>query len=298
MASNAPKRQHVTRIKAPPADRSRALDFDTLLVENARRLVSFRRYMIEMWERRSLVRVLAGRQLKGTYEMNVVGFAWWLMEPLSLAAVYYVLVKILQRNTPTSFVVFILASLIPFKWLMSSLLGSMATVRQNASLVTDVYFPRALLPVTETVIGLAHFGVGMLVVPLFMLGLGVRFSPTLIWIPVAAAVQFVFVLGLSYPFSVWGLNYRNLPGLMGNILRLWFYLTPALWQISRVSNKKFLLIIHLNPLTGIFRAYQGAIYNHHKPGMDLAWSAFVGVAFLALGSWYFTRREAQFGKVL
>jgi lipopolysaccharide transport system permease protein len=296
--ANAPKRSPVTRIKAPPADRSRALDFDTLLVENAKRLVSFRHYLREMWERRSLVRVLAGRQLKGTYEMNIVGFVWWILEPLSLAAVYYVLVKILQKSTQPSFVVFILASLIPFKWLMSSLVGSMGTVRMNATLITDVYFPRALLPITETVIGLAHFGVGLLVVPIFMIWLHVGFSWSLLWIPVVAAVQFVFVLGVAYPLSVWGLNYRNLPGLMGNILRLWFYLTPALWMITRINSASGRFIVRLNPLTGIFRGYQGAIYLHHKPGMDLAWSAFVGCVALVLGSWYFTRREAQFGKVL
>jgi lipopolysaccharide transport system permease protein len=292
-----PKRAPVTRIKAPAAGASRAMDFDTLLVENARRLVSFRRYLQEMWERRTLVQVLAGRQLKSTYEMNIIGFVWWMLEPLSLAAVYYVLVKILQRGTQPSYVVFLLASLIPFKWLMSSLMGSMGTVRQNASLITDVYFPRALLPVTENVIGLAHFGVGLLILPLFMLVLGVGFSWTLLFIPFIAAVQFVFTLGVAYPLSVWGLNYRNLPGLMGNILRLWFYLTPAMWRIGRVP-KQFRLIVYLNPLTGIFRSYQGAIFDHRKPGFDLVWTAFVGCIALALGAWYFTRREAQFGKML
>jgi len=296
MAAN-PKKTPITRIKASPAGRSRALDFDTLLVENAKRLVSFRHYLREMWERRSLVQVLSGRQLKSTYEMNVVGFIWWMLEPLSLAAVYFILVSILQKRTDPSFVVFILASLIPFKWLISSLIGAMGTVRQNATLVTDVYFPRALLPITEAVVGLAHFGVGLLVIPLFMLGLGVGFSASLIWLPVVAAVEFVFVLGLAYPLSVWGLNYRNLPGLMGNILRLWYYLTPTLWYIYKVpAGQRW--IIYLNPLTGIFRSYQAAIMNHHKPGMDLAWSAFVGCILLGVGAWYFTRREAQFGKML
>jgi len=293
-----PRRSPITRIKAPVEGASRAMDFDTLLVENARRLVSFRRYLQEMWERRSLVRVLAGRQLKGTYEMNIVGFGWWMLEPLSLAAVYYVLVKILQKGTQPDFVVFILASLIPFKWLMSSLLGSMGTVRQNATLITDVYFPRALLPITENVIGLAHFGVGLLVVPIFMLVLGVGFGWTLLFIPLITVVQFVLTLGLAYPLSVWGLNYRNLPGLMGNILRLWFYLTPALWRIDQVKSPTGRFIIYLNPLTGMFRSYQGAIFDHRPPGFDLAYSALFGCITLVLGAWYFTRREAQFGKML
>jgi ABC-type polysaccharide/polyol phosphate export permease len=296
-----------------------------LIVEQAKRVVGFKRYVREMWERRSLVQVLSGRKLKSEYEMNIVGFAWWLVEPLSLTAVYWVLVAILQKGTPASWVLFILASMLPFKWMQSSLTGAMGTVRQNASLVQDVYFPRALLPLTEVTIGLAHFGVGMLVVPLFMLLFGVPFQASLIYLPLIALVQFVFLLGLAYPFAVWGLNYRNLPNLVGNIIRLWFYLTPTLWDMSRLHNPTARLIMHLNPLTGLFEAYRGALgvvpigwrlasnpsqvctakapgcvflYHTAAPGIWFVWTALVGVLMLVFGAWYFARREAQFGKML
>jgi ABC-type polysaccharide/polyol phosphate export permease len=310
--ANDRKRTPITRIKARPADAPRALDFDTLLVENAKKLVSFREYIKEMWQRRALVRVLAGRQLKSSYELNLVGFAWWLLEPLSLAAVYYVLVTILTHRTDKAYILVVLVSLLPFKWFSSSVIQSMTTVRANASLVTDVYFPRALLPVTETMIGLAHFGVGLLVIPVFMLVLHVAPGPQLIFLPVVIAVQLVFTLGLSYPAAVWGLNYRNLPGLFGNVLRLWFYLSPALYEISRFHGW-MRTAMRLNPLTGLFESYRGALgvagftpdaitnvthYHSEAPGFDLVWTAIVGVVLLVLGSWYFTRREAQFGKIL
>jgi ABC-type polysaccharide/polyol phosphate export permease len=202
---------------------------------------------------------------------------------------------------------------LPFKWLSSSVIQSMTTVRGNASLVTDVYFPRALLPVTETAIGLAHFGVGLLCIPVFMLVLGVAPVPQLIFLPLIVAVQLVFTLGLAYPAAVWGLNYRNLPGLFGNVLRLWFYLSPALYEVSRFTQPWQRTIMRLNPLTGLFESYRGAFglagftqdpvtklthYHAEAPGFDLVWTAIVGVVMLVLGSWYFTRREAQFGKIL
>ena len=311
--ANDPKRTPVTRIKARPADAPRALDFDTLVVENAKKLVSFREYVKEMWHRRTLVRVLAGRQLKSSYELNLVGFAWWLLEPLSLAAVYYVLVTVLTRRSDSSYVLVVLVSLLPFKWFQSSVIQSMTTVRGNASLVTDVYFPRALLPVTETMIGLAHFGVGLLVLPFFMLALNRWPGPQIIFLPLVVAVQLVFTLGFSYPAAVWGLNYRNLPGLFGNMLRLWFYLSPALYELSRFTVPWQRTVMRLNPLTGLFEGYRGAFglagftpnpitkltnYHSEAPGWDLVWTAIVAVIMLAAGSWYFTRREAQFGKVL
>jgi lipopolysaccharide transport system permease protein len=300
-----PQRKPVTRIKAQPEGR-RALDFDTLILEQAKRVASLRRYIVEMWQRRSLVQVLAGRKLKSEYEMNIIGFVWWLTEPLSLTAVYWVLVSVLQSGTKPSYVLFILASMLSFKWLMQGLIGAMTTVRSNATLVQDVYFPRALLPITEVTIGLAHFCVGLLVFPVFLLAFGIPFTAQLLWLPLVIAVQYVLMLGIAYPLAVWGLNYRNLPGLIGNMLRLWFYLSPSLWDLSRLKNPNARFIVHLNPLTGLFRSYRGAlgvptadgIPHPHPPGLDLAWSALVGIVFLGLGIWYFTRREAQFGKML
>src|SRR5437870_1987524 len=164
-----PKRTPVIRLQAAPQGGPRALDFDTFLTERARKVVVFREYIKEMWFRRGLVRVLAGRQLKSQYELNVVGFAWWLAEPLSLAAVYYVLVAVLTKRQDHVYILVVLISLLSFKWFQQSVIQSMNTVRGNASLVTDIYFPRALLPITETMIGLAHFGVGLCIVPVFML---------------------------------------------------------------------------------------------------------------------------------
>ena len=311
--SSEPKKPPVMRVKAPAADAPRALDFDTLLYENARKLVTFRNYLREMWERRSLVQVLAGRKLKSEYEMNIVGFAWWLLEPLSLAAVYYVLVTVLTSSTDSKYMLVVLVSLLPFKWLQSSVIQSMTTVRSNANLVTDVYFPRALLPVTETSIGLAHFGVALLVLPIFMFALKVAPGPQLIFLPVIVVVQLVFTLGMAYPMAVWGLNYRNLPGLMANMMRLWFYLSPGLFELSRFTKGWQRGLMRLNPLTGLFESYRGVFglsgftrdpvtkathYHFAAPGFDLVYTAVVGALMLGLGAWYFTRREAQFGKIL
>ena len=314
MASE-PKKKPVTRLRARTTDQPRALDFDTLLVENARKIVGFREYIKEMWHRRGLVRVLAGRQLKSQYELNVVGFAWWLAEPLSLAAVYYVLVAVLTKRQDHVYILVVFISLLSFKWFQQSVIQSMNTVRANASLVTDIYFPRALLPITETMIGLAHFGVGLATVPVFMLFLGVGPTPNLIWLPVIIAVQLIFNLGAAYPMAVWGLRYRNLPNLMGNIIRLWFYLSPALYELTRFTNGTVKFIMELNPLTGLFESYRRIFrlagftpsrlcpkcpsvphYYSGAPHPSLIWTLVLGCIMLAVGAWYFTRRETQFGK--
>jgi len=290
----------VVVVRARERTRFRILDFDSFIVETGHGIVAFFHYIRELWQRRMLVRVLSARELKSTYEMNLVGFGWWLLEPLSMTAVYYVLINILtHRSTadPTRFLS-ILIPLLAFKWLSQSVVGSMGVVRANATLVTDVYFPRALLPFAQLVTGLAHFGVGLLTIPVFMLLVGVGPSWTLLWMPAIIVTQFLFMLGLSYPLSVWGLNYRNLPNLMGNILRLWFYLSPGLYALSSITNPRLQQLMKLNPLTGIFEGYRGAILTHRAPDWSLLYTAVLGAITVVLGGWYFTRREPHFGKLL
>jgi len=295
-----PREPDVVHIRARGDSKTRILDFDSFVVETGHGIIAFFHYIRELWQRRALVRVLAARELKSSYEMNVVGFGWWLLEPLSMTAVYYVLINILtQRGSsdPTALVM-ILISLLSYKWLSQSLIGSMGVVRANSSLVTDVYFPRALLPVTQIVIALAHFGVGLLTVPIFLFFAHVGPSWSVLWLPVVMAVQFLFMLGLAYPLSVWGLTYRNLPGLMSNVLRLWFYLSPGLYTLASVSAGRTRTLMQFNPLTGIFEGYRGALLTHQPPNWTLLWTALVGSVTVVFGGWYFTRREPHFGKML
>src|SRR5687767_15630836 len=142
--------------------------------------------------------------------MSVVGFGWWILEPLSFAVVYYALFTYIFNARRPYHLLLLLVALLPFKWLSQSITKSMGTVRGNASLVMDVYFPRGLLPITETVIGLAHLGIGLLVVPVFMLAYQKWGGVNILWLPVVVGVQFLFTLGLVYPLSVWGVHYRNL----------------------------------------------------------------------------------------
>lgn len=273
----------------------------------AGQMASPRFYLREAWARRNLVGTLASRELKSTYEMNVVGFAWWLLEPLSLTLVYVVLVSVILKAAEPAFPLYVLTALLPFKWLTSSLTGAMGMVRGNANLIQDLYFPRVLLPIAEVVIELAHFMVGLLIVPIFMIVYGITPGWQLVYLPVIIAAQFIFVLGLALPLSVWGLTYKNLPGLVGNIFRLWLYVSPALWALqTRVPNPTHRMLVKLNPLTGFFEAYHGVIgvvpqgthTTHLAPAWDFWYSAGVGFVILLLGAWYFIRRESGFGKML
>jgi lipopolysaccharide transport system permease protein len=283
-----------------PSDPASTDSPGALVVERARELTPFQRYVRETWERRTLVPVLAKRQLKSSYDMNIVGFGWWVLEPLTLSIVYYVLFTFIFRHSEPHYLLILLAALIPFKWLSQTATQSMGTVRTNVSLVTDLYFPRALLPITEAMIGLAHFGVALLALPPIMLVYRTWGGPYILLLPIVVAVQFIFIVGLAYPLSVWGVSFRNLPGVMNNLLRLWFYLSPGIWTLDRIATRRtaIRLAVMMNPFTGLLESYRRLLIEGRLPGWELVWTAFVAIVLFVGGLRYFSRREGQFGKML
>ncbi len=265
---------------------------------SASKAVSLRFYLAELWDRRDLVRVLAGRQLKSNYEINLVGFAWWLMEPLSFTLVYVILVDVIFKRGEPAYPLFIIIALLPWKWMLSAVSGAMGTIRGNSGLITDVYFPRGLLPLVDIVVGMIHFLVGLTIVPLFMIAYGIYPDWHIVWLPVVVFVQFVFLLGMVYPLAVLGLNFRNSGPLVTQMFRLWFYLSPGIWALSRFEGRKIYNLMLLNPLTGIFEGYRGALYQHQSPNWELFYTFALGVIGVVVGLRFFIRREMQFGKDL
>lgn len=267
---------------------------------SAERTVSMRFYLRELLARRDLIRVLVGRELKSQYEMNIVGFTWWLLEPASLTMVYVLVVQVIFDKGKPGYPLLVLCALLAYKWLASALIGSMNTVRGHANLITDVYFPRALLPLVEVVVGLAHFLVGLCIIPILMVAYRhdiAGASWQLLWMPLIVFVEFVLILGLAYPMTVWGLRFRNLSNLSANLFRIWFYLTPGIWELSDIADRpNFVLLVKLNPLTGIFVSLKNVILHAQRPDWELGWSFLCGLLFIALGARYFIKREAQFGK--
>lgn len=270
---------------------------DAELIENDSRLSSYGAYLRELWDRRGLVRILSARKLRANYEMTLVGFGWWLLEPITQTMVYFVLFNVIFGGRRENFIVWLLAALLPYKWFRQTVLQSMGTVRANANLISDLYFPRALLPIADMSVALSHFLVGLLVIPPVLLLHGLWFTPRLSILPLVMGVQLLLSLGFAYPFAVWGLYYQNLQNFSGNLLRLWFYLSPSIWAIEQAP-EKFHWLIRLNPLTGLFEGYRSAFLGHPIKWADLGVTAAWAVVMLLVGSFYFTRRESQFGKLL
>ncbi len=270
---------------------------------NALRLVADG--ITDIWSRRRLAGYLVQADLTKKGSDTLLGNVWWILDPLLQMAVYVVFVSLIVGRTTADYPLFVFAAILPWKWFSSAINDAILSVVSRERIIKQVHFPKIVLPVAATLSGIVNFAFGL--IPLAMLMLLFyrdRIAWTLVLIPVVAAVQFLFTLGLAILAAGINVFYRDLGNLARHVLRLWFYLSPALYSTAQVES----LAAHypivgfgfaLNPFTVLFEAYRAIIYDGQPPSwLGLGLLTIVSLGILCLCVYVFKRLEPAFAKVL
>jgi homopolymeric O-antigen transport system permease protein len=261
--------------------------------------------------RRRLVRYLVQADIKKKGADTLLGNFWWILDPLLQMGVYVAFVSlILQVKTP-DYPLFILAAILPWKWFTTSLADAAGSVVSQDKLIKQIQFPKVVLPVAATTAGVVGFLFGLIPLAAIMLLYADRISPYLILVPVIAVVQYVFTLGMSLLVAATNVFVRDLGNILRHALRLWFYLSPALYSMATLDANAFFqhnpavrALAHLNPFAVLFESYRAVIYGKpdgppHMPD----WQSLVillgaSAVLVAVGAIVFKRLEPTYAKVL
>jgi ABC-type polysaccharide/polyol phosphate export permease len=259
----------------------------------------------EVWSRRRLIGYLVRADLRKKGVDTVLGNVWWVVDPLLQMLVYVVLIDFIFRRSVPDYPLFIFAAILPWKWFTSSVYDAITSVVGQERLIKQIHFPKLVLPVASTFAGIANFAFGL--IPLFALLLLFfphRISGQLVWIPVIAMVQLVFTLAFCILVAAVNVFFRDVANIARHALRLWFYLSPALYSYTHVQevaaeNPLVLTAVQLNPWTWIFESYRNVIYAGTQPyWSQLGVVLIASAVFLALATILFKRLEPGFAKIL
>jgi ABC-type polysaccharide/polyol phosphate export permease len=259
----------------------------------------------ETWSRRRLIRYLVQADMKKKGANTVLGNVWWVIDPLMLMVVYVVLVTVITQRPQPDYPLFIFSAILPWKWFTSTISDAVSSVSGQERLIKQLHFPKLVLPVASVFSGVTSFVFGLIPLGLLLVAFySDRISPYLLLIPVIAAVQLVLSLGLAIAVSAVNVFYRDLGNAIRHLLRLWFYLSPALYSASQieslgVKNETLAFLFNLNPFTVLFESYRNVIYNGTPPlwGQLLALLA-ISAVMCCFATWGFKRMETAFAKVL
>ncbi len=168
----------------------------------------------------------------------------------------------------------------------------------NVGLVTKIYFPREILPISLLLARLLDAAIvaGVLLV-LMILYRQPLFWAGWLYLPFILGVQLALILGLGLALSALNVFYRDVRHIVALGLQLWFYATPIIYPVSAVP-ESLRKLYFLNPMAGIIEAYRAVVIYQQLPGTYLALSAAISLVVLVVGYWFFKRVEFQLADVV
>ena len=197
------------------------------------------------------------------------------------------------------------AAILPWKWFTTTVNNAMNSVVGRQGLIRQVQFPKLVLPTAATVAEVFSFAIGLIALAFLFIPYHDRLSIWVLTIPLIAVVQFVFGLAVAILLAAANAFYRDVANVMSHLLRLLFYVSPALYAMWEVPNEQLQTLMLLNPFTTLLTAYRTVTWGtetvHHgtRPdflalGILLVISSLLVVLAVAL----FKRVEPAFARIL
>jgi lipopolysaccharide transport system permease protein/teichoic acid transport system permease protein len=255
-------------------------------------------YLAEVRRRRDLVTYLVVAGLKAQHRNTFLGYFWWLLDPLLGALIYYFVVVVVFRGGGPDYGAHLIVGLIVWRWLSASIASASGAIVNQAALITQVYLPKVVFPLTTTLTGLVNFGFGLVVVAILLLVWGMRVGSAVLWLPVVVATQTVFILMISAVVAYVCVFLRDLDTLIGHAMRLWFYGTPVIWTRDMIPERLH-WAIQLNPMAVLLTDYRTILIDNQRPDLlPLAGLAAASLAATVLMTYLYSQYEHRIVKAL
>ena len=254
----------------------------------------------ELWRHRELFYFLAWRDIKLRYKQTVLGVLWALIQPLFTMLVFTLffgnLAKIPSDGAP--YPLFYIAALLPWTYFAATLATAGNSLVVNAQLITKVYFPRAILPVSGAMSGLLDFAIGCLILVGLMIYYGVQPGWSLLMWPILLIPLVLVTVGIGMILASLNVRYRDIKYALPFMIQLWLFVTPVIYPTSIIP-ERFRFLAALNPLTGIIDAFRKSII----PSQEIDWqlllvSSLLTLFIFAAGLVFFRKTERTFADIV
>ena len=203
------------------------VEMSTVTTSERARLSGWRVYMRDLWSRREFAWFLAMGNLKARNASTSLGLLWWMLNPLMLSAVYFVVfVKIFERTfeSEPAFLAWLVSGLFVFTFTSTAMTSGANSILANSRLLVNIRFPRLILPISAII----EAGIGFLVaLPVFFVIAwpvnGIAPGWRLVWLPLALTLHTLFNLGLSAASARLAVPYRDINNFIPHLTRLWMF---------------------------------------------------------------------------
>jgi lipopolysaccharide transport system permease protein len=270
------------------------------IVEISKTGRSFLADMHDLWAYRDLLFLLARRDITVRYKQSLLGVGWAVLQPLALMLVFTMVFGRFARmpSDGVPYPLFVLCGLLPWQFFSRTLASTSASLTSSNALVSKVYFPRLILPLSRTLSGLTDLSI------CFLMFFGVmawyRVTPTwnILALPLLLALLVACALAAGIWLSALNVRYRDTGLAVPFITQVLMYASPVAYT-STVVPEKWKFVYGLNPIVGIVDGFRWSLIGRTAPDLATITSAVVIVlVILCAGIFFFRRIERSFADVI
>ena len=252
-----------------------------------------------LWGYRELLYFLIWRDLKVRYKQTMLGAAWVIIQPLIMAAVFTIFLGRLARipSAGVPYLLLVFSGLVPWTFFSSAVITSGNSVVANAHLITKVYFPRLIVPLSAIGGRLVDFAISSLVLAGLMYYYRVDLSWRLAIAPIFVLLLTALAFGVGTLTAAWNVKYRDVSIMLPVIMQVWMFVSPIVYPVDIVP-ARWRTVYALNPLVGLIEGFRAVLLNRALNLNALLLSTATTIALVMYALFVFRRMERDFADVV
>lgn len=257
-----------------------------------------------LWDYRELLYFLVWRDIKVRYKQTLLGIFWIVLQPLvTIFVMNFIFGNLL--NVPSSNVpypLFLLSAILPWNYFANSLSKCVTSLVNNSQLLTKVFFPRIIIPISSVLSGLVDFLIAFVMLVIVMVVYQVQVSLTVLLLPLFLLLAAITALGFGLWLSALNVRYRDVTYLAPFLIQIWMYVTPVIYGTTLLPDQlQFLMAV--NPMAGVVEGFRWALLGGmsaeiQPPSSLLLISTIFALVVLVSGYLYFRATERDFADIV
>ena len=260
------------------------------------RLIDWR----ELWRYRDLFYFLVWRNVKVRYAQSVLGLGWAVIRPVFSMIVFSIvfgrLAKVASDGVP--YAIFSYAALVPWTYFSSALTGASGSLVGASGMISKVYFPRLIIPLTTVLSNLVDFAIALLILFGLMVWFGMQPTIWALLLPLLVLLMMLTVTGLGMWLTALAIQYRDVNYGLSFAVQLLMYAAPVVYPASSIP-QQYRWLYGLNPMAGVIEGFRSALLGTNPMPWDLLLPGTITAIIIFIGgALYFRRMERIFADVV
>jgi lipopolysaccharide transport system permease protein len=253
-----------------------------------------------LWEYRELLYFLIWRDVKVRYKQTALGILWAVLQPFMTMVVFTIFFGALGQfpSDGVPYPIFAYTALLPWQLFAGSLAASGNSLVGNQQLITKVYFPRLIVPVSAVLVGLVDFALSFVILLAMMAYYGIYPTAAVLSLPCFVLLAVATALAVGLWLATLNVQYRDVQYTIPFLTQFWLFITPIAYPSSMVP-EQWRTLYSLNPMVGVVDGFRWALLGQTtKPDATIFLSILVTGVLLLSGLYYFRRMETTFADVV